>query len=283
MKKIIKIIILLLLLLFSVQFQIKTYAAYIESKPGTVPWTNITVSDSFDLCRNMNNDDASLGNSSSLIPHLTTNKDWNAVALLSATSFGLGSPSNTGTTVYIKDDGTKGEKNNGDKPYYSTTGNLSGVMNMGANPYLSTLKNSSNITQVWVHTASLLKESQVYQGNYEYRKSLIDNVGTPLVETIISGYTEYSGNKIPITDETGNLAFQNKGTGFWSTEVLAGIGYWGCHGNWISNHAVGIRNGLFQYYIGGDLNSWGYGQGYQIFQKGGNSAYTTFRPVIWNS
>ncbi len=125
--------------------------AAIEVKKGTTPYTNIKVSDSYNLCYNLRNSDSTLGNNS-LDPHLVTNADWGAAAYLGISAYGSVRSAN-GTSVTI--DG---------KSYNSTTKNITGVINMGktytqtsslitgytSNDNITTLKN--NLSTKYVET-----------------------------------------------------------------------------------------------------------------------------------
>lgn len=141
--------------------------AAIEVKPGTSAYTNITTSDSYDLCYNLRNADSTLGNNS-LDPHLTLNKDWAAVAYLGASTYG-NVRSKAGTNVSIE--GTT---------YQSTTNNITGVMNFGKASYTQTASIYDNIPNSSAPT-----------------KSLVNNKNTKYVETInlnsvnLKGYAFY--------------------------------------------------------------------------------------------
>jgi hypothetical protein len=271
-KKIKMIFCIMLIILILLPISSTFAATQVECKPGTIPWVNITVSNSYQVCRDMA---SNIGNSSILESHLTTNKDYNAVAMLSASVYGYG-VSNTGGTVYIKDDGTIGNSEN--RQYYSTTGNASGVMDLGTDPYLNTLKTMSTVTGVYCQTASLLSESKSTADSRRTNLiTAINNEATKkYVDEIYSGYTTYSGNwRTPIyTGENGRENSANKGMGIWTEETLGQTCYWGnsTYG-WLSSYPVAIRTGLFSFNVGS--SSWE--------TTGGASSYATFRPVIWNS
>jgi hypothetical protein len=279
-------IMLIILILLPISSTFAT--TQVECKPGTIPWVNITVSNSYQACQDMVNDNSSIGNNSLLESHLTTNKDYNAVAMLSASGYGYGSNpsvSNTGGTVYIKDDGTIGSQSNGDRPYYSTTGNASGVMDLGADPYLSTLETMTTISSVHCQTASLLSESKNSTSSYLTNLvTAINNETTKkYVDEIYSGYTTYYGGRTTITGENGRENILNKGMGIWTEETLGQTCRWGySSSSWMSNYPVMIRKGLF----GFDIGVGGASTGYETLRgttQGNATYYTTFRPVIWNS
>lgn len=236
MKKISIITIMFLILLLPISSFATTY---VESKPGTVPWVNISVSDSYDVCRGMGTTGSSIG-TGSLNPHLTTNKDYNAVSLLSNTNYGCGNNA-TGIAVYLNDDGTVG----GTRRYNSTTGNASGVMNLGSDPYLSTLK-SSGVSNVLVQTASLANNATNI--NYAARLSLEQNANTKFVEIIQSGQSGWG--TFPInTNARNNEA--HKGMGIWASETpVSATQNWGdSNGKWYSDCAIIIRENLFGFRV----------------------------------
>ena len=95
--------------------------ANMEIKSGTTTWVNITVSEAYDACRDLDMAGSSLG-TNGLDPHLALNKDWGAVAYLAVSSSGNLNSTNgpDGPTVTIDGD-----------EYTTTTGNLTGVMDFG--------------------------------------------------------------------------------------------------------------------------------------------------------
>lgn len=176
------LVVLVALILISIS---TTSNAAIEVKPGTSAYTNITASDSYDLCYNLRNADSTLGNNS-LDPHLTLNKDWSAVAYLGASTYG-NVRSQAGTNVSIEG-----------ATYQSTTNNITGVMNFGKASYTQTASIYDNIPSSSAPT-----------------KSLVNNKNTKYVETInsnsvnLKGYAFYetagwysSSSSFPPTDDT---------------------------------------------------------------------------------
>lgn len=107
-RKILTTIILSILTLVCLTIQSN---ATMQIKEGTSPQCSITVSDSYAYCYNLRANSSTLGNNT-LDPHLTTNKDWGAVAYLAASVYGC----NMNATAIEA---------------YQTNGNNSGVMDFG--------------------------------------------------------------------------------------------------------------------------------------------------------
>ena len=85
---------------------------------------NISVSDSFTMCKGMKTNTGESLKDTGVDVHLATNKDWGAVSYLSNSIYGTNTTGgNTGITVTIS--GVN---------YYSTTTNITGIMNWGSNP-----------------------------------------------------------------------------------------------------------------------------------------------------
>ena len=110
MKKRLLIKVILIGICFILIYGNKTFAATVKMqgvKDGTV-WNYITVSDSYKACEDLDSSDSTLG-TDKLQPHLTTDADWSAMAIMSASQYG-GATSN--------------------KPDW-TNGNASGVYKIG--------------------------------------------------------------------------------------------------------------------------------------------------------
>lgn len=101
----------------------------IQIKKGATSWTSISVSDAYDKCQELNDDNSALGiTSSNVMAHLSTNADWYAVSLLTQSDYG--------------------SKNNN-----NTTGNNSGIMNFG---------------KMWTFTAGIMEDNtQTTNANYQ--------------------------------------------------------------------------------------------------------------------
>ena len=109
-KQIIAEIIILLLIILLLP-TISKAASYMEIKEGQVAWTNISVSDAYDRCQELNTKESVLG-SDKLEAHLTLNRDWGAVAYLTMSIYGVndandGQTSTTGNETGVKDFGKK--------------------------------------------------------------------------------------------------------------------------------------------------------------------------------
>ena len=173
----------------------KSYAA-LEIKPSTAAnasevFTNSSVSNSYLLCQKMTEKGESLYGST-VVPHLSTNKDWGAVSYLSNSIYGTNSEGqNTGVKISI--DGVD---------YYSTNGNATGVMNWGVNCYNDRLySQTASLMQQYEDkvlrgtTASTAKDNVIELGKAVLNKSrLVEvvnignlNEGMALTET--SGYS----------------------------------------------------------------------------------------------
>ncbi|MBP3255349.1 MAG: hypothetical protein J6M60_02520 [Clostridia bacterium] len=96
--------------------------AAIQVVPTTSPHRSISMNDAFQYCYDMRYQSSTLGNNS-LDPHLSTARDWAAVAYLGLSSYGTVRAQN-GDNIQI-------ESRN-----HTTTGNISGVMNFGHNAAL---------------------------------------------------------------------------------------------------------------------------------------------------
>ena len=68
----------------------------IQIKKGATSWKSITVSDAYDKCQELNEDNSALGTTSdNVMAHLSTNADWYAVSLLTQSDYGNKSGQNT--------------------------------------------------------------------------------------------------------------------------------------------------------------------------------------------
>ena len=168
MKKRKQILIMVIIFLLIVLLPTITKAG-IESKPGTTAWTNISVSDAYGLCYDLNSGGSTLGDCN-LDPHLALNKDWGAVAYLAVSGYGAVTTA-TGPSISI--DGMEG--------YYTTTGNITGVINLGKTAYTYT---SGSIA------VGLEEDSK----NNQYRTNLIKNKDTRYVEILPDAGKETAEN-----------------------------------------------------------------------------------------
>ena len=68
----------------------------IQIKKDGASWTSISVSDAYDKCQELNDDNSALGTTASnVMAHLSTNADWYAVSLLTFSDYGSKSANNT--------------------------------------------------------------------------------------------------------------------------------------------------------------------------------------------
>ena len=68
----------------------------IQIKKDGASWTDISVSDAYDKCQELNDDNSALGTTSSnVMAHLSTNADWYAVSLLTQSDYGSKNNRNT--------------------------------------------------------------------------------------------------------------------------------------------------------------------------------------------
>ena len=159
------------LIIFIITCAIATVSnAAIEIKEGKGYHSNITATDAFDYCKNM--DATSTLGSNDLDPHLILNADWGAVTYLAYSAYGTCSAyaaknySGGASGPTIKLDG---------KTYYTTTSNRTGVMDF----------HCSYGYGLYTYTASLL-DGGTTNANMA---SLVKYQGTKYVDTITLGNT----------------------------------------------------------------------------------------------
>ena len=251
MKK--KVILISIMVLFMAILTQKSYAA-IEIKPSATAsasgvFTNSSVSNSYLLCQKMTEKGESLYGST-VVPHLSPNKDWGAVSYLANSIYGTNSEG--------KNTGVKLENING-VAYYSTTKNVTGVMNWGANCYNGNL---------YTQTASLMKKYKDEVKNGTSASTARNNV-TELEKAALtdSRFVEVINTGSLTTTSTTGMALAE--TSGYSWENWHGIGS-------SSDYPMFIRQGLFGFLVGD------FGNGSNSTTSGAGSGYATFRPVIWN-
>lgn len=229
----------------------KVNASQIEIKPNSKGIRNITVSQSYVTCRNLDSLSSTLG-TTALDPHLVTNKDWGAVAYLANSDYGVGA--NGHTTAKDSGQGLSGKEITLDGvKYFSTSGNATGVMNWGANPNEATYTQTASLVRNLTQSSQITDE--VLMSNV---KVLLGNIGSKYVESA-HAKEDILGKAF---SETSYLARAN-----WNSIDASGY-----------QRPVGIRNGLFGYSVGtyyptGPIHDGTTGRGLSD---------TTFRPVIWN-
>ncbi len=171
---IVGIIVLLILLIPTIS------KANMEIKPGTTTWTNITVSEAYDACRELDMEGSSLG-TDRLDPHLALNKDWGTVAYLAISASGAvtSGTTNTGPKVTVDD-----------REYTTTTGNLTGVMDFGKTR--------------WTFTSCSTETGlEVESSNATCRDNLIKNKTTRYVETLPDSLTKENSKGMALSETGG--------------------------------------------------------------------------------
>ena len=144
---------------------------------------NLTVSDSYIMCKGMKTNTGESLKDTGVDVHLATNKDWGAVSYLSNSIYGTNTTGgNTGKTVTIS--GVN---------YYSTTTNITGVMNWGSNPnvdrYTQTAGLCSNYTSGNNNVTELYNNRETKYVEYIIPATEANTKGMAMQET--SG--KYSG------------------------------------------------------------------------------------------
>lgn len=159
--------------------------AGLEVKEGTSAYTNVNISESFDICYNLRDGTSTLGNCN-LDPHLATSLDWGAVAYLAQSRYGANS-SNVSN---------------------NTTGNKSGIMNMsGGLTQTATLFESRNKTSVNATAYRYRLEEALQDDNMKKYVDVISNTvnadttkGRAIAETANWYGDAYSYNNANNTD-----------------------------------------------------------------------------------
>ncbi len=148
MKKREQILIMVIIFLLMILLLPTISKAAMAIKPDETVWTNISVSDAFDRCRELAYHSSTLGNNN-LDPHLTLNSDWGAVAFLTMSVYGV---------------------NDVDSGKTSTTGNETGVKDFGK-------------TYTWTAAAHITGLESALNALI-YRQSLITNKSSKYVELL---------------------------------------------------------------------------------------------------
>ena len=156
--------IMLLIIIFMLALILKENTVFAESTIQVIPtknddtnsnvsaWTDISVSNAYEICQNLNKSYSTLG-TDKLKAHLTTNADWYAVSLLTYSSYGSRSES-------------------------STTGNKTGINRFGLQPtYTSALiEGSTSNTNVKALYDNLIANSP-YVEKIEKNVNIAQNIG----------------------------------------------------------------------------------------------------------
>lgn len=114
-----------------------TYAAIeMKSTSNNNRYTNVTVSESFNLCYDLRNNTSTLGENT-LDPHMCKNTEWGAVLYLAHSRYGA-------NNVNIQ---------------YNTTGNNTGIMNMDGYVQMADLRSTRAITSTTTGNYAVLNEA----------------------------------------------------------------------------------------------------------------------------
>lgn len=160
--KIIKI--LMIGIIFIILSNIKSYGAVAITK-GTSVFTNRTISDFYDMCKEMKNAGQGL-EGTSVDVHMATNKEWATVSYFSNSNYGTATQGqNTGTSITI--DGTT---------YYSTNGNATGIMDWG--------KTQTYTSGVVSNYADVDTTSTLYDNGKSIIQNATDNTHVDLMNTV---------------------------------------------------------------------------------------------------
>lgn len=151
----------------------------IQIKKNATSWTGISVSDAYDKCQELNNDNSALGTTGdNVMAHLSTNADWYAVSLLAYSDYG--------------------SKNNA-----NTTGNNSGIMNFGVKSSFTSGILKTNTTTENSNYQSLInnKETKFVEKieNATNRESNKSGLGFRSSEILIGSVSYGDDNGYPIS------------------------------------------------------------------------------------
>lgn len=109
----------------------------IQIKSGATSWTNISASDAYDKCQELNEDNSALGKTgNNVMAHLSTNADWFAVSVLTYSTYGS-------------------------KSHYNTTGNSSGFT-------LGNMTLTSGISEEYTGTTNINMQSIIDNKNTKF-------------------------------------------------------------------------------------------------------------------
>jgi hypothetical protein len=184
MNKIKTKIIMLLFIALIVGISNFSYAG-LQIKDGTTSnYTNVNISQSFDICYNLRDGSSTLG-TCELDPHLTTSLDWGAVAYLAQSRYGANA-----STVST-----------------NTTGNKTGVMNMNTYTQTATIFESRNTTSTNATNYRYRLEAALKDSNLKKYVDVISNTvdesttkGRAIAETKNWYGANYSFNNASNTD-----------------------------------------------------------------------------------
>lgn len=202
MKKLVTIIIISFIILTA--SSVVSNAA-VEIKRGTTAYISVNISESFDICYNLRNNDSTLG-SNNLDPHLATSLDWGAVAYLAQSRYGVNNSSiNT-----------------------NTTGNQSGVMNMNGYTQTATIFENRKKTSASAINYRYRLEEALEDGNLSKYVDVISNnvdsttsIGRAMAETknwygASYSFDNSSNTDYPILIRDSLFGMPYNGTSGWS-------------------------------------------------------------------
>ena len=251
-----------------------TTALTLQIKPGVTSWREISISNMFDVCLNMNNPNNSYGLPDDTIadPHLMKNSEWGAVAYLSQSAeYGRASEialnnssayitgSSAGNTNAAIGVGTVTDYKSETGQLASTTANVYGVydMNGGAMEYTAAYVNNSYISTPDV---------------YNVGKSLIDmfNSGnTNYVDVYRMGTTDTDRNNYLALQPTTGQGLPNINTGHYGDAVweTSSDSVSGAATSWYEDHSrFPVKN--YPYPIRGGSSAKGADSGIYHFTAG---------------
>ncbi len=154
----------------------------VQIKAGVTSWRNITISNMYTVCTELNKTSNAYGlntSDSMLDPHMMKNSEWGAVAYLSKNEiFGKGdevwiNPNGSyitgqaGTSASASSTTSTDAYNEGNGPQASTSGNVTGVYDMsgGAHEYVAGYVNNED-SNLQTYGSTLLNASQRYKEIY---------------------------------------------------------------------------------------------------------------------
>lgn len=159
MKKRLLIKVILIGICFILIYGNKTFAATVKMqgvKDGKV-WNQISVSDSYKACEDLDSRDSTLG-TDKLQPHLTTDADWSAMAIMSASQYG-----GAGTNA---PDWTNGNASGVYKigQYYSQSTGILNTANKNSTNFVSGLFNEDGSVKKYVKQWSTTRTDTNFVG-----------------------------------------------------------------------------------------------------------------------
>ena len=124
---------------------------------GGAAWTNINISESYAECESLNSPTSTLG-TSALQAHLTTDADWSAMAIFSASQYGGATSNSPGTTT-----GNSSGIYNVGSNWTQSTGILS-TANKNSTPYISGLFNEDGSVKKYIKQWSTTRAETNFVG-----------------------------------------------------------------------------------------------------------------------